>query len=167
MNRKISKADLLKQLTWDDLEQWAGSRVLSRGQSYQRSHRVKELVQTQTGALIAWVHGGQRYATEVDFEHGELISVCTCPYGNNCKHAVAVVLEYLDCLKKNLEIPQITGQDKRIALLQGMDEEDWEDEDEEGELDTAHLVSKKVGNQSRGLEGFSARTNQRTIDCID
>ena len=143
MNRKISKTDLFKQLTWDDLEQWAGSRVLSRGQSYQRSHRVKELVQTQTGALIAWVHGGQRYATEVDFEHGELISVCTCPYGNNCKHAVAVVLEYLDCLKKNLEIPQITGQDKRIALLQGMDEEDWEDEDEEGELDPAHLVSKK------------------------
>ena len=80
MNRKTSKTDLFKKLTWNDLEEWAGSRVLSRGQGYQRSNRVKELAHTQTGALVAWVHGEQRYATEVDFEDGELISVCTCPY---------------------------------------------------------------------------------------
>src|SRR3974377_2322308 len=107
MKKEPSKRDLFERLDWDDLEQWAGNKVLSRGQGYQRSRRVKELVQTQTGALVAWVYGGQKYATEVDFENGELISVCTCPYGNNCKHAVALVLEYLDHLKKKLEVPQV------------------------------------------------------------
>jgi hypothetical protein len=70
MSREISKADLFKELTWDDLQDWAGSRVLSRGQGYQRSHRVKGLAQTQTGSLVAWVQGGQRYATEVDYTGG-------------------------------------------------------------------------------------------------
>ena len=147
MEKEPSKRDLFERLDWDDLEQWAGSKILSRGQGYQRSHRVKELAQTQTGALVAWVYGGQKYATEVDFEDGELISVCTCPYGDNCKHAVAVVLEYLDQLKKNREVLQITGQDQRIALLQGfVDEEDREVDDEEGEeADTIHLASPKSG----------------------
>ena len=146
MKRETLKKDLFERLSWHDLEQWAGSRVLSRGQGYHRDHRVQEFAQTQTGGIVAWVQGGQRYATEVDFENGELISICTCPYGNNCKHAVAVVLEYLDHLKKNREVPQITGQDQRVALLQGFaDEEDREDDDEEEgeEIDTIHLVSQK------------------------
>jgi hypothetical protein len=51
MPAKTSKGILFKELTWDDLEEWVGSRVLSRGQSY-RSHR-EELVQTRMEGLIA------------------------------------------------------------------------------------------------------------------
>ena len=150
MKKEPSKRDLFERLDWDDLEQWAGSKILSRGQGYQRSRRVKELVQTQTGALVAWVYGGQKYATEVDFGHGELISVCTCPYGDNCKHAVAVVLEYLDHLKKNLEIPKITAQDPRIELLEGFtddDDEEIEDDfdEEEEEVEIGDSASTKGG----------------------
>jgi uncharacterized Zn finger protein len=151
MKREILKKDLFEKLSWSDLEQWTGSRVLSRGQGYHRDHRVQGLAQTQSGSIIAWVQGGRKYATEVDFRDGELISVCTCPYGNNCKHAVAVVLEYLDHLKENREIPQITGQDPRIALLQGFtDDEDIEDDynEEEEEIETKDSVSKKEANQS-------------------
>ncbi len=165
------KRDLFERLDWHDLEQWAGSTILSRGQGYQRSHRVKELAQTQTGALVAWVHGGQKYAAEVDFEDGELISVCTCPYENNCKHAVAVVLEYLDHLKKNREVPQITGQDQRVALLQGFaDQEDREvDDEEEGEeVDTIHLVSPKSGKSiPPNLKGFlEEQTKEQLITLL-
>jgi uncharacterized Zn finger protein len=158
MKKEPSKSDLFERLDWHDLEQWAGSRVLSRGQGYHRDHRVRELAQTQSGGIVAWVQGGQRYATEVDFENGELISICTCPYGNNCKHAVAVVLEYLDHLKKNHEVPRITGQDQRVALLQGfVDEEDREvDDEEEGkEVDTIRSVSTKSGKPiPPNLKGF-------------
>jgi len=165
------KKELFAALNWDDLEQWAGGRVLSRGQGYQRSHRVKELAQTRTGALVAWVQGGQRYATEVDFEDGELISVCTCPYGNNCKHAVAVVLEYLDYLKKNIDIPQITGQDPRIALLEGFtDDEDIEDDydEEEEEVETGNSVSKKGGKSiPPDLRGFlEGQTKEQLITLV-
>lgn len=171
MKRETLKRDLFEKLSWSDLEQWAGSRVLSRGQGYHRDHRVRELAQTQTGGIVAWVQGGQRYATEVDFGDGELISVCTCPYGNNCKHAVAVVLDYLDHLKKNLEIPKITGQDPRIALLQGFtDDEDIEDDyDEEGEdVEIGDSVSKKRGKSiPPDLRGFlEGQTKEQLITLV-
>jgi uncharacterized Zn finger protein len=170
MKEEPSKRDLFERLDWVDLEQWAGSRILSRGQGYQRSHRVKELAQTQTGALVAWVYGRQKYATEVDFEDGELTSVCTCPYGNNCKHAVAVVLEYVDHLKRNREVPQITGQDQRVALLQGFaDEEDREvDGEEREEVDTIHLVSPRSGKSiAPNLKGFlEEQTKEQWITLL-
>jgi uncharacterized Zn finger protein len=171
VNRITSKTDLFKKLRWDDLEEWAGGRVLSRGQAYHRDHRVRELAQTQTGGIIAWVQGGQKYATEVDFEEGELISICTCPYGDNCKHAVAVVLEYLDHLKRNREVPRITEQDPRIALLaEFTDEEDREDdyEEEEEEAEKGNSVSKKGGKSSLpDMKGFlEGQTKEQLITLL-
>jgi uncharacterized Zn finger protein len=171
MKKEPSKRDLFERLDWDDLEQWAGSRILSRGQGYQRSHRVKELAQTQTGALVAWVHGGQKYATEVDFEDGELISICTCPYGDNCKHAVAVVLEYLDHVKKKIEINKATEKDQRLALLEGMDEEDWEhefEEEEDEKIDSDRIVSRKSGKLVPvDLKGFwEGQTKEQLISLL-
>ena len=153
MASKKSKADFFKELTWDDLQDWAGSKILSRGQSYQRSHRVQELVLTQSGELVAWVQGEKRYATQVDFEGGELISTCTCPYGGTCKHGVAVVLEYLDRVKKNMKVLEIAEQDKRLLLVKKTADEDerereeseWDEEDEEYEekLDAESIPPKK------------------------
>ncbi|MDI6763381.1 MAG: SWIM zinc finger family protein [Thermodesulfobacteriota bacterium] len=172
MSREISKANLFKELTWDDLQEWAGSRILSRGQTYQRSHRVKDLAQTQKGSLVAWVYGGQKYATEVDFEDGELISVCACPYGNNCKHAVAVVLEYLDHLKKNIEVPQVAKQDQRLSLLENYsDEVAWEEEEEDGEYeemgDTENLSSKRVVKPTQTeLKGFLEEQSREQLIAL-
>jgi uncharacterized Zn finger protein len=168
MKKEALKRDLFEKIRWDDLEQWAGSRILSRGQGYYRDHRVQGLAQTQTGRIIAWVHGGRRYATEVDFEDGELISVCTCPYGNNCKHAVAVVLEYLDHVKKNKEVPRVTEQDKRLVLLRdSADEQEWDDEEEDEEyrgIDGDKLAPKKFGKaEPIVLRGFLEQQNKQQL----
>lgn len=172
MARNTSKKDLFKQLTWDDLQDWAGNRILSRGQSYQRSRKVKELAQTEAGGIVAWVHGGQRYATMVDFEDGELISACTCPYGGTCKHAVAVAIEYLDYLKKNIEVPQIREKDQRIVLLQEFSDEkarDDENEDYEEEMTEASCTSKKSGKSaplaSRGF--LEEQSREKLIALIE
>jgi uncharacterized Zn finger protein len=169
MTRKNPKSDLLKQLTWDDLEAWAGSRVLSRGQGYQRSRRVEGLAQTQKGEIVAWVQGGKRYATLVDFEDGELVSTCTCPYGATCKHAVAVMLEYLDQLKKNIEVPIIDEQDQRLLLLKGFldDEarENGEEDEEYGESVNADApVSKRSGKS--GLPNLKSFLEQQTKEQL-
>src|SRR2546425_5178123 len=131
MTRKRSKANPFEDLTWDDLEEWAGAAIVSRGRSYQRGHRVQNLTRSETG-LVAWVLGTHRYATAVEAEDRELTSFCTCPYWDTCKHAVAVVLEYLECLKHNKEVPPMTEQDRRLKLLQRAQEEEdeWEEEDE-------------------------------------
>ncbi|MFC2000597.1 SWIM zinc finger family protein [Chloroflexota bacterium] len=112
-----SKPDIFKKLTWADIQEWAGTAVVSRGKSYHRSHRVQELALTASGGVIAWVLGTQRYATSIDIEGGELTSACTCPYDGTCKHTVAVVLEYLESLKQEIEVSTVPETDQRLALL--------------------------------------------------
>src|SRR4051794_35945477 len=80
-------------LTWDDLTDWAGSRSVQRGRTYQRGGRLKDLRISADGALLATVTGTHRYATTVSLDADKkgrsLDSACTCPLGSRCKHAVA------------------------------------------------------------------------------
>lgn len=119
-------------LTWEDLKEWAGSRVVSRGKGYR--HSVEDLCRTADGRLLAWVQGGDRYATAVSLsKSGKLSSICTCPYGLSCKHAVAMVLTYLDKIQAGESIPAAGEEDERFERLaeeRGLDDED----DEEGQV---------------------------------
>lgn len=156
-------------LTWDDIQAWAGPSIVSRGTSYQRSNRVQKLARTASGGILAWVQGTSRYATQVDIIKKKLTASCTCPYGGTCKHAVAVVLSYLEGLKNQKEIPVAAEDDPRCALItkaaeaavamrrtwesQGYDEEDEdnyddadneEDEENDNEEDEEPTVRKRV-----------------------
>ncbi len=163
-----SKTDIFKKLTWSDIQEWAGTTIVSRGKSYQRSHRVKELALTPSGAVIAWVLGTQRYATSVDIEGGELTSACTCPYGSTCKHAVAVALEYLESLKQDIEVSHVSENDQRLALLRGAAEVDTdleEGEEEDEEKDNTNLVSRQPSG--RGVPGaVRSYLEQQTRDQL-
>jgi len=132
-NRTQSKqlqAEPFTALTWDELQDWAGPVIVSRGQRYQRSSQVHDLATTTRGGLVAWVLGSERYATSVELENGELVATCTCPYEGVCKHAVAVVLEYLEQVKRKSTIPIAAQQDLRFRLLEhDEDEEEWDEED--------------------------------------
>ena len=50
-------------LTWEDLQDWAGDKVVNRGKSYKRA--VEDLRVTADGALIAWVVDGTGSAPEL------------------------------------------------------------------------------------------------------
>jgi uncharacterized Zn finger protein len=146
------------KLTWDGLAAWAGERSLERGQSYQRGGRVRDLAVTADGELLAWVQGTHRYATTVELAPrgrgaDRLHSQCTCPVGfNGCKHAVAVVLEYLEALRNKTPVPEADAGDRRWKLL---DEEaeggDWEDfeADEESEDDFEEDAEEPRRGRSR------------------
>ena len=113
-------------LSWDDLRGWAGSKIVTRGRSYQRQNLVSKLAILDDECLIAWVDGTHRYATRVTIdEEGLPDSICTCPYGYNCKHGVAVVLEYLRQIEEDKRIPKASKDDERLSLF---DEEEWEDD---------------------------------------
>jgi uncharacterized Zn finger protein len=138
---KHPKAEAFKQLTWDDIKAWAGINVTSRGQSYQRSHRVQELACTSNGGLVAWVKGAKTYATLVNIEEEELTSACTCPYGDVCKHAVAVVLEYLEKLNQNIQVPTVAEGDPRLTLLENAQEGVWYGKNEDLEQCDVQLTA--------------------------
>jgi uncharacterized Zn finger protein len=40
MAKKKNQSDKFLDLSWDDLEEWAGSRIVDRGERYQKEGRV-------------------------------------------------------------------------------------------------------------------------------
>jgi len=177
MAQEYSKTDRFKELTWDDLHAWAGSTIVSRGQSYQRSRLVQGLARTPSGGLVAWVQGTEKYATRVELEDGELTSACTCPYGITCKHAVAVVLEYLERVKKDVQVATISDQDKRLSLLtEAINEEDWDEEekdekecgegDEEDDFESHGRVRSKKAPPSSVLTFLERQTREQLVALL-
>jgi uncharacterized Zn finger protein len=86
---------------------------------------------------------------------------------------VAVVLEYLDHVKKNKEVPQVSEKDKRIVLLRNFtDEQAWDDEEEdedEGYEGTDHdeLAPKKSGKtEPIALRGFLEQQNKEQLIAL-
>ncbi|MCY3762848.1 MAG: hypothetical protein OXH50_16490 [Gemmatimonadetes bacterium] len=137
------------------MENWAGSRIVARGQSCLESRAVQDLKRAEDGALVAWVQGSRRYATRVRTEgRNNLQSECTCPYWTTCKHAVAVVLEYLENIKNKKAIGRVEEDDPRLLRLDAInegfgeleeldleeDEEDWGEE--EGNFETGSRSSR-------------------------
>ena len=123
------------KLTWDDLEEWAGSQTVARGKSYQKEGRVSGLCLSDAGGLLAWVQGTERYVTTVELDvtrrkrADRIDSECTCPVGFECKHGVAVLLELLAMLEKGQTPPVARENDPRWDFL---DEESGDNEDFEG-----------------------------------
>ena len=109
--------EIFTRLTWGNLEEWAGAKTLTRGRRYQEEGRVRDLARLPEGDLIAWVVGTRRYATVVSSDGESIESWCTCPVGESCKHAVAVVLEYLESVKSNRPTPTASAGDPRLQLL--------------------------------------------------
>lgn len=129
-------------LTWDDLKEWAGSRVVARGKSYRRA--VEDLRTTTDGRLLAWVEGSDRYATAVGLsKRGKLSSACTCPYGTACKHAVAMILTYLDAVQAQTPVPAATKDDERLERIAEAHEEDEPDNDDWDE-DAAYEADSNI-----------------------
>lgn len=119
-----SAAATWEVLTWNDLDDWAGARTVSRGRSYQRQGRVKQLCLSEAGVLLAWVAGGERYATRVELDAtkrrraARLKSKCSCPVRFDCKHAVAVVVEYLKAIEEGIDVPAAAGAEPRWAVIE-------------------------------------------------
>jgi uncharacterized Zn finger protein len=144
-------------LTWRDLEEWAGSRILNRGIRYHQQGRVSELSILGKDALLAYVHGSDKYVTKVIMSENELPeSICSCPYEFDCKHGVAVVLEYLHRVEKNQSIPKTKKDDDRLEQLDQELLEDYPDDDEsaipQGVLqDIEGLIKGKTKAQQKEL----------------
>jgi uncharacterized Zn finger protein len=146
--KKSTVTDGWTALTWDILERWAGGRSVTRGRAYERQGRVKDLTISDDGRLLATVQGNERYVVSVWLNAGKkkydtIESHCTCPVGDNCKHAVATVAAYLQALADGTTTLKTDADDPRWSKLSGDNAEseddldDWEDngqeEEDEGE----------------------------------
>lgn len=108
------------RFTADDLIEWAGAHNVRCGRHYQRKKYVRNLAISGKNKIVATVRGTERYATVVELTRARkrserLQSRCSCPVGHQCgcKHAVAVVAEYLQRLKEGQEVPTAADDDPR------------------------------------------------------
>ena len=153
-------------LTWDDVTRWAGSRSVTRGRAYHRGGHVADLRKAADGRLLATVRGGDDYATTVSLAAGKggpaLASDCSCPVGISCKHAVAVVAEYLDAVAAGRAVPTAAEDDPRWELLEtaadGDDGEDEEwDDDESDDEDDANFDDEDEDEEDNRAPARGAR----------
>lgn len=162
MPKKKTQLDRFADLTWIDIEEWAGRKIVSRGKNYQRQGLVSDLAVTDDGNLIAWVNGTWRYATRVFIDQDGLPdSICTCPYTIDCKHGVAVVIEYLKRVEDNRRVPKVKQDDDRLKLLE---DEAWEDEPDD---EPVNLVNATSRDRQKEIAGFlKGKTKAQLIDLI-
>ncbi|MBM4301157.1 MAG: SWIM zinc finger domain-containing protein [Deltaproteobacteria bacterium] len=158
MPNKKTPLDRFSDLTWNDIEAWVGGKIVSRGKNYQQQGRVSDLAVTDDGSLIAWVDGSERYATRVVIdEDGLPDSICTCPYERDCKHGVAVVIEYLKRVEDNRSVPKAKQDDDRLKLLA--------DEDRDAEPNDAENGMSEDLRQD--IDAFlKGKTKAQLIDLI-
>ena len=71
------------------LEQKYSDEIIERGEGYLNS--VEYCIKINN-SIYGQVHGSNKYKTEVDLN--SLDGDCSCPYGTNCKHSVALYLTY-------------------------------------------------------------------------
>ncbi len=106
-------------LTVDALAAWAGEAVFQRGHAYHKAGKVRNLALAPDGGLLATVDGTRKYATLLFQEKdGKLASLCTCPYGPRCKHAVAIACAGLALPDGAASIPLADAGDKRLLNLE-------------------------------------------------
>jgi len=128
---------ILGQLTYDDLDQWAGEAIRTRGKGYVQ--RVEELHRTANNELVAWVQGTEKYATLVHLDpsgmHGWL---CTCPYDQGpCKHAAAVILAAARSVHDTGELPMLDEDSELGHILMGDQDRKLKKEPNEDAADRA------------------------------
>jgi uncharacterized Zn finger protein len=156
--KKISA--VLRNLTLDDLREWAGAKILNRGKSYVRN--VKGLSRMEDSTLAAWVSGSEEYATSVHLDSdGDFDYSCSCPYDwGPCKHTVAVVLAAAENVKQKMTIPLLAEDDDLFhALFDDSDDDygdddEWQDEDEEPEFMAAPATGKGKARLRKIFEGM-------------
>ena len=158
MTTKKKQLDRFSDLTWNDIEDWAGGKIVSRGKDYQRRGHVSGLAVTDDGSLIARVDGTERYATRVVMdEDGLPSSTCTCPFELDCKHGVSVVIEYLKWVQDNRSVPKAKEGDERLEQLE---DEAWDDEPDDDECAMPEDMRQEI-------DGFlTDKTKTQLIDLI-
>ena len=173
--KKASQDQGWATLSWDDLTEWAGPRSVERGRAYQRQRRVHDLSISEDGWLLATVSGGERYAVTVWCEHfannfAVLYSRCTCPVGaSGCKHAVAVVAEYLEMLGEDAETPVADQDDERWEMLADESvEKDDDDETDDLDMDSEVDDNEEVfyAHRHRHPEASGRKTLKATTQKI-
>lgn len=166
MSKKTPPQDAAwNDLTLSDIEDWAGSEIVTHGKAYQKQGKVRELCMSNDGVLLAWVDGTHRYATRVELQQPKkktprLSSACSCPVALNCKHGVAVLMEMLTKIIDGAEIARAVNADPRWKVIEsGSQDQDDEFVDDDDYGREEYRAPQKRGKKSKAVSKDKKITN--------
>lgn len=110
----------LHEITIEDVQALFDSTILSRGEEYADEGNVQHVECINSHVLSAKVRGNQKYNVTISIDsEGDIICNCSCPCEFNCKHAAAVLLEWLERKDKHAESTSQSSQtnEKNISLI--------------------------------------------------
>src|SRR3989344_4864466 len=95
------KMDRINDIRIEDIEELFDSEIFGRGEEYFEEGLVKDIELIDDKTLIGTVIGNDKYKVTISIDSdGEIVCDCTCPCDFNCKHAVALLLKWVN-EKKN------------------------------------------------------------------
>ena len=98
---------LLANVTDERLFVWTDPKMVGRAYGY--LGKVEGLAYVGGRGIVARVHGTSDYYTRVFVGgDGELESVCSCPVGHRCKHAVAAIVSVARKIRDGGSVPENT-----------------------------------------------------------
>lgn len=164
-------------LTWDDLRLAFDRGSVQRGRAYQRDGHVSELLVSQEGELLGAVQGTHLYVTNVKLvpkKRGpeRIQGHCSCPLGGRCKHAVAVVADYLAQLADGKSPPLVSTDDarwKRLLKAHVVSDEEPDDDDDgadfedeyDDDVDDSEVKGKRATRTAGGTRGSARQSRHR------
>lgn len=77
---------------------------------------------------------------------------------DTCKHAVAVVLEYLECLKADSGVGEIDEDDPRLLKLEALEDEDYEEENVKARSGRSKSKKSKAASLHKQLQTINRRS---------
>ena len=109
----------IDNLTGDAIKSNSDYVIYRRGREYFDNGLVKNVGFDNSGNTVsAIVLGGEKYSVRIFSKNGEIKGSCTCPYGDVCKHIIAVLI--LISEKGIEEKPELPGpttvKDNKILL---------------------------------------------------
>ncbi len=92
------------EISTSEIRSFFTNTIYNRGVSYFRAGLVS-IEQFNEDGLVATVYGSDDYCVEIEFHHDYWDMSCDCPYWDDCKHMVAVLLQAQKMLKENRTAP--------------------------------------------------------------
>ena len=106
----------------EDLECIAQEHIADRGRTYYQEGAVKRL-ELSDHRIEAEVEGSasNRYQVQIWYDREDILGTCSCPYGDVCKHIIAVLLQ---AKAQTNEPKERAKQEKLHAVLQKLSHEE-------------------------------------------
>ncbi len=156
------------ELTIEEIRKSCGVRPYQRGLRYQREGRVLVAEwDEENRAIYGEVDGSRPYPYEQEIyfspaKRNRINGFCTCPVGTNCKHVVAVLLEWIEL---NLPIFEQRSDQQASALhdwqqetIQRLQNADAVNFPEPGQACLLHLLQPSLHGRNQGIELKTVKT---------